>query len=244
MMPYRFVLAATLVFLLSASALAQEAPGMRKQLFTDLAAMEKTARERLFTPADWERFAALERSAHALIEAAEQNQAELDRSGKADLYRLFVRASRLQAAEKAKTLTPAEAAEKARIDDEIFHRAEPLLTSRHDELAAKKESGTELSMREMAIFDGLTRWRSTASTGVRSDPADDLSAPRMDVRQLIWIEQIAIMETQGLVRRDLRLKDQLADIYRLLGRRAETPGMEGRDEALKRIADWKARKRD
>lgn len=242
-MSYRILLAAILAFLLSAPALAQEPSDARKQLFTDLAAMEKTARERLFLAADWERFAALERSAHALIEAAEQKQAELDRSGKADLYRLFVRASRLEAAEKTKTLTAEQSAEKARIEDRIFHLAEPLLTARHEELAAKKNSGGDLSMREMAVFEGLTRWRSTATADI-GDATDVLSAPRMDVRQLIWIEQIAIMETQGLVRRDLRLKDQLADIYRLLGRRAETPGAEGRDEALKRIADWKARKRD
>jgi hypothetical protein len=242
-MPYRFLPAIALAFFLSGPALAQDSADARKQFFTDLAAMEKTARERLFTPAEWEHFSALERAASELVEAATKKQAELERSGKAELYRLFVRASRLQAAGKAKTLTADQAAEKARIDDEIFRLAEPLLTARHEELSAKKDAGTELTLREMAVFDGLTRWRSTAAT-VPADPVDELSAPRMDVRQLIWIEQIAIMDLQGQVRRDLRIKEQMAEIYRWLARRAEATDAVGREDTLARIAAWKAKKRD
>lgn len=241
---YRLLTAAVLVSALSAASLAQDVPDLRKQVFTGLTEMEKTARERLFTPGDWDRFSALERTASELIKAARTKQAELDRSGKSELYRLFVRASRLEAAEKSKTLTAEQAAEKARIEDQILHLAEPLLTARHEELGAKKETGGDLSIREMAVFEGLTRWRSTASAPAGGDPAEELSAPRMDLRQLIWIEQIAIMETQGQVRRDLRLKDQLADIYRWTAKRAESTGAENREEALKRIADWKARKPD
>lgn len=240
-MPIRLLIAALLPCTLSAASLAQDVTDARKQLFSDLTAMEKMARERLFTPSDWQRFSALEKSASDLIKSAEQKQAELDRSGKAELYRLFVRASRLQAAERTKTLTHEQSEEKTRIDDEILRLAEPLLTARHDELAARKDAGIELSMREMAVFDGLTRWRSTASTPTGNDPADELSAPRMDLRQLVWIEQIAIMETQGLVRRDLRLKDQLADIYRWLTRRAEAQEGEAREDALRRLAVLKAR---
>lgn len=231
----RFLLAALFIFAVSLPAAAQETSSIRKQLFADLAALEKIARERPLSPADWERFTALEHSAAALIESAETRQAELERSGKAELYRLFVRASRLQAAEKARTLKPEQAEEKTRIDDRIFRLAEPLMTARHEELTAKKESGAELTMREMAILDGLTRWRSTAAT-TAVEPVDELNAPRMDLRQLIWIEQIAIMEEQGQVRRDLRVKDQLAEILRWVAQRAENLDGDSRQEVQRRIS--------
>lgn len=248
---HRLLLPALCAFSVAFSALAQEPADTRKQLFTDLTAMEKIARDRLFEEADWEKFAKLEEAASDLIRQAEQKQAELDQSGKAELYRLFVRASRLEAAEKSKTLTPDQAQEKAKIDEEIFKLAQPLLVARYDELWARKDSGGELTLRETAILDGLTRWRSTATTQAQTqtqtasmEPPDDLNAPRMDLRQLIWTEQIAIMETQGVVRRDLRLKDQLAEIYRWLNRRAEEQESPKREETLKRIAEWKAKKRD
>ncbi len=243
---WRFLACATLAAVFANAALAQDHADTRKQLFADLTAMEKAARDRLFENADWEKFAKLEDAASELIRLAEQKQAELDQSGRAELYRLFVRSSRLEAAEKTKTLTPEQALEKAGIEQDIARLVEPLLLMRLKELSAKKD-GEELSLRENAIFDGLTRWQAAAGTGnvvASLEPPDDLNSPRMDLRQLIWIEQIAIMETQGTVRRDLRLKDQLAEIYRWLTRRAENQEGESREDALRRLAALKSKRRE
>lgn len=242
-MPWRHFLSIVLLLACTFTVAAQEAADHRKQLFADLNAMEKIARDRVFDAAEWKKFDKLEETASELIHQAEQKQAELDQSGKAELYRLFVRASRLEAAEKSKTLTPDDAVEKINIEKEILRLSEPLLLARLKELSAKKEAGEELSLRETAIFDGLTRWRAAKENASAADqPTDELNAPRMDVRELIWTEQIGIMETQNLVRRDLRLKDQLAEIYRWLTRRAEGQEGESREDAIKRIAALKAKR--
>lgn len=170
---YPVLAVAVLLFALScAHVSAQDQPDARKQLFAELTAIEKIARERPLEPAEWEKLAKLEDAAAEQIRLAEKKQAELDQSGKAELYRLFVRASRLEAAEKTKTITPEQSAEKARIATEIFRLAEPLLQARRNELSGKKDAGEDLSLRETAILDGLTRWHAPAGEVTASLPDD------------------------------------------------------------------------
>ncbi len=245
-MPFRFAATAAALLFFAFSAMAQDQADVRKQFFASLAAIEKTARERPLQAAEWEQLARVEETAAEMIRQAEKKQEELDRSGKSELYRLFVRTSRLEAATKAKTITPAELAEKSRIQEEIARLAEPLLTARLKELAARKEANDELSLRETAILDGLTRWRATVDDVTASvqhnDAALEMNAPRMDLQQLIWIEQISIMEAQGAARRDLRLKDQLSEIHRWIQRRAEAQDADARDVTLKRLSELRAKR--